>query len=180
MTTATITNPQNKQEPMWFRVGRRRPVTDEFKNTHHCGCARQIDLFYSEDLSEQVQAKKVCAECPVFRPCALWALLSPDCDTDFAIVAGMDPNQRLRIREGREHFWDWRRNFDYTQRAARAASRKRERNGIRKRDQRRDEIPPCPGCGSNQYVHRDGRDKVQNRQRYQCTACGPHFMGEEL
>jgi hypothetical protein len=179
--TITATNPKNKQEPVWFRIGRRRPVTDLFKNTHSSACIHRSHIFYSEDLSDQALAKSLCATCPTFKACALWALLSPDCDTEFAIVAGMDPDWRRRIREGREHFWDWRRDFNYAQRAARAASRKREHAGVHKREQRLREIPPCPDCGSNEYVNRDGRDKLLNRQRYQCTVCEPsYFLGGTL
>ena len=180
MTTATITNPHNKQEPVWLRVGRRRPITDEFKNTHRCACIHQSHLFYSDDLSDQALAKKMCADCPVLHPCTLWALYSQECDTDFGIVAGMDPDWRRRIREGRERFWDWSKEFNYVQRATKAAARKRASRGQKKRDLLRTEMPACPECGSNQYVHRAGRDKAQNCQRYECTACGPRFLGEEL
>jgi Transcription factor WhiB len=183
MTTRTrpsITNPENKQEPMWFRIGRRRPITDEFKNNHRSACINwQEVMFDDEDLSNQVIARKLCASCVNFKSCALWALYG-HCDTEFAIVAGMDPDQRRRIREGRESFWDWRREFNYAQRAAKAAKHTRARNGVRKRDQRRDEIPLCRGCDSNQYVHRDGRDKSTDRQRFKCTDCGSYFLGEEL
>jgi hypothetical protein len=187
MTTATMTrakpsptNPYNKQEPMWYRIGRRRPVTDGFKNLHRAACIHQQSVFFSDDLSDQVIAKKICSTCPTFNACALWALLSPNCDTEFGIIAGMDPDHRRRIREGRENFWDWRPKFNYAEKAAMAAKHKRDRDGVRKRDRRRTEIPLCPGCGSNHDVSRDGRDKVHNRQRYTCTTCGSSFLGEEL
>jgi predicted RNA-binding Zn-ribbon protein involved in translation (DUF1610 family) len=179
MTVAT--NPKGKLPPVWFRVGRRRVITDQFKKDRRCACIDQWHFFYSSDLSEQAVAKKLCASCPMLHPCTLWSLYG-DCDKDgsFGIVAGMDPDQRDRIRSGREEFWDWPKEFNYAAKAAKAAARKRERLGLRKRDQRHLEIPACPGCGSNQYVVREGRDRITSRQQYQCTTCGPYFLGEEL
>jgi transcription elongation factor Elf1 len=146
------------------------------------GCIHQGHIFYSEDLSDQVIAKSICAKCPVFQSCAVWSLHG-DLDQHneyYGISAGMSPDQRRRIREGRERFWDWRRDFNYVQRAAKAAARKREHDGIRKRERRREEMPLCPDCESNENIQRVGRNKITNRQRYQCTTCGSRFEGEEL
>ena len=179
--SVTATNPNDKLPPLWFRIGRRRVITDQFKEGN-CACADRWHVFYSDDLTDQAAAKKICATCPVLHPCTLWALFGNfDRGGDaYGIIAGLDPDQRERIRSGREHFWDWTKDFNWAEKATRAAARERERRKIRKRDQRRNEIRPCPGCGSNQYVVREGRDRVTNRQHYQCTACGPYFLGEAL
>jgi predicted RNA-binding Zn-ribbon protein involved in translation (DUF1610 family) len=171
-TRRSATNPENKQEPMWFRIGRRRTVSDEFKNDPRRACLNQVHIMFSEDLCEQVMAKKLCASCRLFKECALWSLNAAEWEVpEFGIIAGMDPDQRRRIRERREHFWDWRRDFNYTQRVARAAARKRET------ERHRAEIPLCPGCGSNYDVIRDRWNRSVNQQRYHCTACGSYFVG---
>lgn len=183
MTTKTATNPKGLDEPMWYRIRKRRPVSDTFMQNPRRGCLNQQHLFFSDDLTAIEAARKICASCPMLRPCTVWALSDHGCDLDghyFWVVAGMDPDQRRRIREGKERFHDWTKGFSYSKRAARAAARERERNGERKRDQRRSELPLCPGCGSNQCVRRDRRDRTTNRQRYECTACGPYFLGEAL
>jgi hypothetical protein len=174
--TISITNPQGRPEPYWFKKGRTKPITDQFKNNHQSACINWQNTFYSDDLSDHAIAQKICATCPNYHPCALWAVYSSDCDTDFGIVAGMDPDWRRRIREGRENFWDWTRRFSYSKKAAKAKYRK----GTGKRARRQAEIPLCPGCGSNHDARRDGRDRDENRQKYVCTACGSTFLGEEL
>jgi ribosomal protein L37AE/L43A len=149
----------------------------------HRACLQQSHFFFSEDLSEQVIAKKICASCPMLHPCTAWALSDHGYDLNndyYWIIAGLDPDQRRRIREGRETFYDWTTDFSYAQSFSKAASRERSRKGTKKREQRRSEMPCCPGCGSSQYVNRDGRDRETDRQKYRCTACGPYFLGEEL
>lgn len=179
MTVASATNPQSKQPPVWFRVGMRRPINDEFKKDQRCNCIGKKEFFFSDDLSDQAIARKLCAECPLLHPCTLWTLTTWQLQP-YGIFAGMDPDQRARIAMGREDYWDWARDFNYAAKAARAAARMREKNRIRKRDQRRAELPLCPGCGNSQHIIREGRDRNTNRQQYQCTACGPYFLGEEL
>lgn len=167
-----------KHPPLWL-YGGTKPATDDFKRDGRCNCINQPDVFFSDDLSDKVIAKKMCAECAMLHPCTRWTLENYDRQTE-GIFAGMDSDQRRRIANGQERYTDWSKEFNFTQRLARAAARQRDRRGIRKRDRRQAEMPCCPGCGSNQYVVREGRDKTVNRQQYQCTACGPYFLGEEL
>lgn len=172
----TDTRKRRKVPPLWLYGGK---PTDDFKRDGRCNCIGKRDYFFSDDLSDQAIATKLCAECPLLHPCTRWTLhnfeLLPD-----GIFAGMTFDRRLRIYEGREKYWDWAKEFSYPAKAARAASRTRERKGVRKRDQLRIEVPLCKGCGSNQYVSRSGRNKTHNKQRYLCTWCGHYFLGEEL
>jgi predicted RNA-binding Zn-ribbon protein involved in translation (DUF1610 family) len=181
MATPTRFNPREKKEPLWYRLRlRRSQFSDDFKKSPECACIDQWHFFFSNDLSDQAVAKKICATCPMLRPCTMWAIHGGyDGDDPFWIIAGMEPEWRRLIREGHENFWDWSQEFNFPAQAARAAARKRAYRGQRKRDQRRADKAPCPRCGSNECVVRDGRDRTTNRQQYRCFDCGP-FLGEEL
>jgi len=186
--TATITklntHPKARWEPVWYRKGRNQPITDAFIRSHRGACIDQTHLFYSDDLSEQAQARRICSTCPVFEACALYSLYG-DLDREgegyFGIAAGMDPDERRKIRSGDVKFYDWRRHYSYVEEATKAAYRTAERTGKnRKSDRRRAEMPLCVGCGSNHDVCRDRRDRTLNRQQYHCTTCGSYFLGEAI
>ncbi|MHB1864689.1 MAG: WhiB family transcriptional regulator [Candidatus Saccharimonadales bacterium] len=52
------------------------------------------ELFYSEVKADQIEAKALCAECPVKKPCLEQALRIKD---EYGIWGGTDPKERKRI-----------------------------------------------------------------------------------
>lgn len=173
-----MTNPRSKKPPLWV-YGGPKPAPDDFKASPRCNCRDRWHYFFSDDLQDQETAKNLCATCPMLHPCTRWTLENYEI-LPVGIFAGMDEDWRRRIYYGHETYWDWAREWKHSRRAARAAAYKRERQGIRKRDQRLTELPPCPDCDRADNVVREGRNKSVGRQKYRCTACERYFLGEEL
>ena len=51
-----------------------------------------LELFFSDDSKIQVQAKAVCAQCPIVSQCASWALDN----AEFGIYGGLTADERAR------------------------------------------------------------------------------------
>jgi len=129
-----MTTPMNKRKsPLWL-YGGHKPATDDFKANPRCNCKDRWHYFFSDDLVDQAIAKGLCATCPMLHPCTRWTLENYESVVD-GIFAGMDAAWRRRIYYGVETYWDWAKEFNYSQSAARAAARKRARLGISKRNQ---------------------------------------------
>jgi hypothetical protein len=130
-----------RAEPTWFTIGKRQPIDTDFMEDRDRACINWGHTFYSDDLSDQAIAKKICSTCPVFRECTLWAIFSPDCDTRFGIVAGMDPPQRRRIRRGDETFRDWTETFNYIEASSKARYRERAKQNRHQRRNHETNLP---------------------------------------
>jgi WhiB family redox-sensing transcriptional regulator len=67
---------------------------------------RNIDMFFSERNRRKIMnAKLMCAECPVRSECLQYALRVP---FDNGVWGGLTPNERIRVRRGErtpDHFW---------------------------------------------------------------------------
>lgn len=176
--TITMTNPKGKKPPLWV-YGGPRPAPDDFKSSPRCNCKDRLHYYFSDDLSDQATAKGLCATCPMLRPCTRWTLENFESLPE-GIFAGMTADWRARIYYGIELYWDWAKEHNHARSAARAAARKRAKEGIRKRDQRCTELPECPDCHNRGKVLREGRNKARTHQQYLCKACGHRFLGEEL
>jgi hypothetical protein len=164
---------------LWGGPPHDSPEFEAFLYNPKRNCIDKREYFFSDDPEYQVIAMNLCRTCPMFRACTRWTLAN-FLHLPHGIFAMMSEETRSRIYYGKRRYRDPRPGFNYAKKRARAAAHKREQSGVRKRDQRRAEIPPCPGCGSNQYVVREGRCRITNRQEYKCMACGPYFPGEEL
>jgi transcription factor WhiB len=175
--TVTTYNPKNRKPPLWI-YGGEKPAPDDFMANPRRNCKERGHYFFSEDLQDIAEATRLCATCPLLRPCTRWTLENSEFLPE-GIFAGMDATWRRRIFYGVETYWDWAKEYNHARAAAKAAARQREKKGIRKRDQRNAELPECSQCQSRKVI-REGRDKISNRQQYQCKACGHCFLGEEL
>lgn len=120
--------------PLWL-YGGERPPSEDFLSDPRRNCIKWKGvawLFFSDDLVEQQMAKRLCATCPLFRACTRWSL-AHDRELEYGIFAMMTADRRHRIAEGREKYADPRRDFNFAQNAAKAAARKRARQGVHKR-----------------------------------------------
>jgi predicted RNA-binding Zn-ribbon protein involved in translation (DUF1610 family) len=169
--------------PLWV-YGGHKPAPDDFKSSPKRNCIGHGLLFFSDDLSDQAAAKNLCATCPLFRLCTRWTLENLEVEAQEGgfegIFAGMNGDWRRRIYYGLENYWDWRKAHNHARNAAKAAARKREQAGERKRDHRYAELEDCPRCGNREDVMREGRDRITDRQVYRCMDCGHRFQGELL
>lgn len=57
--------------------------------------------FNARQRGQIAQAKALCAQCPVLDDCTAWALGGLDDPALEMIAAGLTPNQRFHIRNGR-------------------------------------------------------------------------------
>lgn len=167
---------------LWIYGG---PRPAPFPDQGRSNCVGKQDYFFPRTPDEAVDfvpiARQLCATCTAFRSCTRWVLSNPvPRDLDDGIFAGLTPDQRSRIWKGEEPYRDWRRDFNYTQRKAKAAARRRARAGVNKRVQRLGELVPCPSCHQTETVVRDRRDRESNRQSYRCNACKAYYLGEAL
>jgi hypothetical protein len=166
--------------PLWLRAG--NPNDDSFFFDPRRKCIGQRHLFFSPEPEDFAQCRALCASCPVFKQCARYGV-AHFADIPYGVMFGLSENQRHRIDDGVEIFWDWRRGWNhqqYTARVARAVATREREHGESKRERNQDDIPDCPRFHFKGYVRRAGRDPNTDRQRYRCQFCGAVFLGEDL
>lgn len=83
-------------------------------------CIGKTELFFSERINSKLQAKLICADCPIKRGCLLWALERQEAygiwgGADYyelrivAISQGYEPPDRKSPQHGTEAGWAWHR-----------------------------------------------------------------------
>jgi len=164
--------------PLWYR-GR---ATPDFLDSGRCACIGKRDLYFDESIEALAACQAICVTCPVFQACTRWTMQQHRLGKlEFGIFAGLTPHVRDKIVEGKEPYYDWRREWNrrnYVPRIAADVSRRAYKAGRGKRMQAKAEMPLCPFCGVRNRVCRYGRDR--DRQRYRCYTCRLSFLGEEM
>jgi predicted RNA-binding Zn-ribbon protein involved in translation (DUF1610 family) len=164
------------REPKWLHDG--DPNDDWFSRHRGRACINHTTLYFSSDLFDLLEAKRLCASCPVFESCARWGLAHYDLVPN-GMFFGLTEHERKRIHQGKVKFQDWRRFWSrtkYTRLKWNATNKQNQRNGIIKRE--RDPKPACPSCGEKSSM-RCGWDRESDTQRYRCLDCGYRFTDQE-
>jgi hypothetical protein len=164
-------------QPKWLSEG--DPDDDSFRQNPHRACLQHGDMFFSYDIFDIIEARRICATCPVFEQCACWGLAHYD-SIEYGVWFGLTEQERKRIWNHKASFRDWRRYWTsakYARMRTNAIHKRNRRNGTSKREQARAAIPPCPrGCpGRRNSPSRSGWDNERDTQRYRCLECGCRY-----